>query len=32
MARKQDKNTVRRFNKISIGLASPEVLYVTVVV
>jgi len=24
MARKQDKNTVRRFNKISIGLASPE--------
>ncbi|RLJ67088.1 DNA-directed RNA polymerase subunit beta' [Lacinutrix venerupis] len=24
MARKQDKNTVQRFNKISIGLASPE--------
>ncbi|MBU2939618.1 DNA-directed RNA polymerase subunit beta' [Lacinutrix sp. C3R15] len=24
MARKQDKNTVKRFNKISIGLASPE--------
>ena len=24
MARKQDKNTVQKFNKISIGLASPE--------
>ncbi|MEM5541040.1 DNA-directed RNA polymerase subunit beta' [Olleya sp. AS48] len=24
MAKKQDKNTVQRFNKISIGLASPE--------
>ncbi len=24
MARKQDKNSVKRFNKISIGLASPE--------
>ncbi|WP_299395811.1 DNA-directed RNA polymerase subunit beta' [uncultured Gelidibacter sp.] len=24
MARRQDKNTVQRFNKISIGLASPE--------
>ncbi|MDW5290545.1 DNA-directed RNA polymerase subunit beta' [Formosa sp. PL04] len=24
MARKQDKNTIKRFNKISIGLASPE--------
>ena len=24
MARKQDKNTIQRFNKISIGLASPE--------
>ncbi len=24
MARKQDKNTVKKFNKISIGLASPE--------
>ncbi|PKQ45624.1 DNA-directed RNA polymerase subunit beta' [Confluentibacter flavum] len=24
MARKQDKNTVKRFNKITIGLASPE--------
>ncbi|WP_435137839.1 DNA-directed RNA polymerase subunit beta' [Formosa sp. A9] len=24
MARKQDKNTVKRFNQISIGLASPE--------
>ncbi|MFV0564589.1 MAG: DNA-directed RNA polymerase subunit beta' [Flavobacteriaceae bacterium] len=24
MAKKQDKNTVKRFNKISIGLASPE--------
>ena len=26
MARKQDKNTVKRFNKISIGLASPEAI------
>ena len=24
MARRQDKNTIKRFNKISIGLASPE--------
>ncbi|MBT8303894.1 MAG: DNA-directed RNA polymerase subunit beta' [Bacteroidia bacterium] len=26
MARKQDKNTVQRFNKISIGLSSPEAI------
>lgn len=24
MARRQEKNTIQRFNKISIGLASPE--------
>ncbi|MEZ4797464.1 MAG: DNA-directed RNA polymerase subunit beta' [Flavobacteriaceae bacterium] len=29
MARKQDKNTVQRFNKISIGLASPESILAT---